>query len=466
MLLCFIELELADFRAYDPAGVFLQAQVTDLALAMDNPRILAAFVDAVRRLSGGAPGFMTHNFGTLAAKCGEWGIPLGAAIAPWGESGAGMRPDNDGCEKATRGLGRRRLGRPRGPHAGPRRSRTEIPATHGRHGLPPRRRCGARTRREPSASAWRVEAILEGSRDHRMNILITGAAGFLGSHVARLAARRNHQIRCFVRPTSNLEGLGVSREHLCLGDMTDAASVHEAVKGMYAVIHCAATTSEGAPDLELSRRVNVEGTRRLLEAALAAGAKRWIQISSMSAHPDSTSVYGRTKLEADEVVRQSDADWTILRPSLIFGPGGKGLVAKTQQLMKKLPVMPVVGPGRELIRPVFVTDVAHAALNCLESPITIHKTYMIGGADEIELNEFFRRLGARIGAKRPLIHIPIPVAMLMARAFGLVTKTRPSRSTMCSASSRPSASTSRPRDHDFQFAPMGFDEALEKTLEG
>jgi hypothetical protein len=105
MLLCFIELELADFRAYDPPGVFLQAQVTDLALAMDNPRILAAFVDAVRRLSGGAPGFMTHNFGTLAAKCAEWGIPLGAAITPWGESGAGMRPDKDGCEKAIEASG-------------------------------------------------------------------------------------------------------------------------------------------------------------------------------------------------------------------------------------------------------------------------------------------------------------------------------------------------------------------------
>ncbi len=100
LLLCFIELELADFRSFDPPTIFLQAQVTDLALAMNNPRILAAFVDAVRRLSGGAPGFMTHNLGTLAEKCDEWGLPLGAAITPWEESGAGMRPDRAVCEKA------------------------------------------------------------------------------------------------------------------------------------------------------------------------------------------------------------------------------------------------------------------------------------------------------------------------------------------------------------------------------
>jgi nucleoside-diphosphate-sugar epimerase len=299
-----------------------------------------------------------------------------------------------------------------------------------------------------------------------MNILITGAAGFLGSHVARLAGRRNHQVRCLVRKTSNLEGLELSPEHLVYGDMTDPASLREAVRGMYAVIHCAATTSEGAPDLELSRRVNVEGTRRLLEAALEAGAKRWIQISSMSAHPGSTSVYGRTKLEADEIVRQSDADWTILRPSLIFGPGGKGLVSKTQDIMKKLPVMPVVGPGRELIRPVFVTDVAHAALNCIESPNTIHKTYMIGGADEIELNEFFRRLGARIGAKRPLVHIPIAAAMLMARTLGLLTKNPPITVDNVLGVKQAQRVDIAAARHDFQFAPMGFDEALEKTLEG
>lgn len=100
MLLCFIELELADFRPYDPPTVFLQAQVTDLALAMDNPRILEAYVDAVRRLSSGTPGFMTQNFGRLAERCARWGIPLGAAIAPWEESGAGMRPTRLDCEKA------------------------------------------------------------------------------------------------------------------------------------------------------------------------------------------------------------------------------------------------------------------------------------------------------------------------------------------------------------------------------
>ncbi len=297
-----------------------------------------------------------------------------------------------------------------------------------------------------------------------MNILITGAAGFLGSHVAELATRRGHKVRCLVRKTSNLENLNIPREQIVFGDMTDSASLEEAVKGMYAIIHCAATTSEGAPDLDLSRRVNVEGTRNLMRAAKEAGALRWIQISSMSAHPGSSSVYGRTKLEADEVVRKSHSDWTILRPSLIFGPGNQGLVAKTQSIMKKLPVLPVVGPGKEKIRPVFVTDVAHAALNCLESPVTIHKTYMLGGADEIELNDFFRKLGARIGANRPLIHLPVPVAMLIAKTLAILTRNPPlTEDNVRGVKEAQRVDISAAR-HDFQYAPMAFDEALDKTL--
>ncbi|MCL5269792.1 MAG: NAD-dependent epimerase/dehydratase family protein, partial [bacterium] len=123
--------------------------------------------------------------------------------------------------------------------------------------------------------------------------------------------------------------------------------------GGEAVIHGAGVTAEGTPDEALSRRVNVEGAAALFEAARRAGVSRWIQISSMSAHPASTSVYGRTKLAADEFLRRSAPPprWTILRPSLIYGPGDQGLVAKTLRILRKLPVLPMVGSGRELLRP-------------------------------------------------------------------------------------------------------------------
>lgn len=119
MLLCFIELEMADFRAHDPRMVFLQTQITDLALAMDNPRILEVFLRAVRSRTSAQPGFMTHNFGHLAERCSKWGLELTAAIAPWESSGAEMRPSKESCEAALKNrslsIWSDRSGRPNAP---------------------------------------------------------------------------------------------------------------------------------------------------------------------------------------------------------------------------------------------------------------------------------------------------------------------------------------------------------------
>lgn len=105
LLLSFVELELGDFRKYNPERVFLQPQMTDLALAMNNPRILEGYADAVKRLTGAQPAYMTQNFGVLAEKLNEWGIDSGGAIAPWSSRGGGMRPDAARCESALKTSG-------------------------------------------------------------------------------------------------------------------------------------------------------------------------------------------------------------------------------------------------------------------------------------------------------------------------------------------------------------------------
>ncbi|MBI1784656.1 NAD-dependent epimerase/dehydratase family protein [Candidatus Sumerlaeota bacterium] len=258
-----------------------------------------------------------------------------------------------------------------------------------------------------------------------MKIVVTGAAGFLGSRVVELARRRGHEVRAFVRRSDDPSVLHLPPDSIVIGDLTQRETLAPATQGADAIIHCAATTSEGAPDWELSRRTNVEGTRSLLHAAESAGRPRWIQISSMSAHAESTSAYGKTKFEADQLVRACALSWTILQPSIIYGPGGKGLVGKTLGIMRKVPVLPVVGSGKELLRPVHVDDVAGAALDCLTHPQTAGKTYMIGGADEITFDEFLKEIARASGIRRPTIHIPISFALVIARVLGVVTKNPP-----------------------------------------
>jgi len=102
MVRSFIELELADFTRYDPPVVFLQAQMTDLALAFNNPRILEAFFTAARARTGGAAGLLTANFGALGAALKSWGLEAEAVIAPFNAAGEQMRPDREQCLHAAK----------------------------------------------------------------------------------------------------------------------------------------------------------------------------------------------------------------------------------------------------------------------------------------------------------------------------------------------------------------------------
>lgn len=119
MLRSFIELELADFARYDPPVVFLQAQMTDLAIALHNPRILEAFIKAVQNRTGAEVGLATQNFVALSAAMKSWGMEAAAVLTPWNDSGANMRPDAEACTHAAKAssalVWADRMGRPDTP---------------------------------------------------------------------------------------------------------------------------------------------------------------------------------------------------------------------------------------------------------------------------------------------------------------------------------------------------------------
>jgi nucleoside-diphosphate-sugar epimerase len=305
-------------------------------------------------------------------------------------------------------------------------------------------------------------------------ILITGASGFLGSAVVRLAREHGLAIRAMVRPSSRLDLLpNLNPEEIIRADMADPASLAQAVKGITAIVHCAATTSQGAPDLELSRRINVAGTQALIDACKAETSKRrqdawttirFINISSQSAHPANPSVYGKTKLEQDERVMASALDWTILRPSIIYGPQSKGIFDKMLQYCRKLPIIPIIGPGREEMRPIHVDDVAWAALACLDEPKTIGQIYDLGGADVVSFNDFIGQILEALGRKAIRFHLPISIALTIARVLSAVMKNPP-----LTPDNVTGIQTARHVDisaaqRDFNFNPRSFKQGLEEIL--
>lgn len=301
-----------------------------------------------------------------------------------------------------------------------------------------------------------------------MKILVTGAGGFLGSETVRQALAAGHWVRGMVQRRPEHGALPLPDDQIVVCDLGAPGDLTAAVEGIDAVIHCAAVTSSaGAVNAERSRRVNVEGTRLLLDAARQAGVRRWIQISSMSAHPASTSVYGTTKLAADELLRKGPATlpaWTILRPSLIYGPGRQGLVTKTLGLARKLPVLPMLGAGQELLRPVLASDVALGALRCLELPVTEGKTYILGGADEVTLDAFMRRLLACAGLRRPVLHLPLPVCMGLAMFFSKLVKNPPITVDNVLGVREVQPTDHRPAVEQWGWSPQGLTEGLRQTF--
>lgn len=311
-----------------------------------------------------------------------------------------------------------------------------------------------------------------------MMILITGASGFLGQRLVTLALQQGRAVRALVRTSV---GEAQDRWHAACrteqdgdgsrpaplfhqGDVTDPAALVTALEGVESVIHAAATTSETAPDEVVSWRTNVEGTRNLLAACRQAGASRWIQISSLSANPANSGVYGRSKFAADEEVRRSGLRWTILQPGTIYGSGNRGLFAKILRLTEALPVVPVLGPGTQLMRPIHVDDAASAALACVDHEPTIGKTYALGGADVLTFNGFLRGILRSQGKRKPLLHIPLWFCFPVARVLSLFLKNPPVTIDNLVGLRQMTAPDITAAQRDFEFAPRTFAEGLQQTF--
>ncbi|UPT73857.1 MAG: NAD-dependent epimerase/dehydratase family protein [Elusimicrobiota bacterium] len=239
-----------------------------------------------------------------------------------------------------------------------------------------------------------------------MKVLVTGATGYIGRHLCPLLP----DVRALARDAARAKRLLPAFAEIALGDMTDEASLKAAAKGCGAVVHLAARKSD-EPDIA---EVNVEGAKRLVAACREAGIKRVINVGSQAARMARRGPYGETKRLSDEILMGAGLEATTLLPSVVYGPDDPGVFGKLARVAAKSPVVPVIGDGRAKYRPVHVEDVCRAIAGCLSAPSTIGKTYSVGGPETVTLEGLIDLVAARAG-KRPLkVHLPGPVAMLIA----------------------------------------------------
>lgn len=250
-----------------------------------------------------------------------------------------------------------------------------------------------------------------------MKVFVTGGTGFVGREVLRQLVAAGHAVRVLVRPGSEAKLLVDDAVEIHHGDATEPATLDGALLGCDAVIHLIGIIREFPSRGITFERLHVEATANLLAAARGQGVKRWLHMSANGAGPAGTTVYHRTKGQAEELVRGSGLDWTIFRPSLIFGPGGE-FVTMLADLIRKLPVVPVLGDGKYRLQPVAAAQVAESFVRALAMPETVGQTYHLGGGASYSYDEILDLTGRAIGrgqvakAHQPLFMVKPMIRLL------------------------------------------------------
>jgi nucleoside-diphosphate-sugar epimerase len=236
-------------------------------------------------------------------------------------------------------------------------------------------------------------------------VAVSGANGLLGRALCEHLAREGFQVRALVRDTAAYpwQQPGIERFRLALPGQLDAA----ALKGVDAVIHCAYMTR--FTSLAEARQVNEEGTRQLLKASREAGVPRFVFISSTSAHAEAESYYGRSKFALEH---ELDAARDLaIRPGLIVGDAG--LFQRMRATIRKLPVVPVFGGGRQVIQTVHIEDLVRGIQAALERGLT--GTLTIAEPGGVTLRELFLSMAAQLGRRRFILPLPYGPVLLALR---------------------------------------------------
>jgi uncharacterized protein YbjT (DUF2867 family) len=240
-------------------------------------------------------------------------------------------------------------------------------------------------------------------------IVVTGASGYIGSHIVRRLVEAGKPVRALVRSRQRAEKegrlRGVAVEWM-EGDVTRPETLRPAMQGATAVVHTVAIAVEKGR--QTYETINYQGTVNVVDAASSAGVRRFINLSQLGADARLPYRFLASKGKAQEYVAASGLDWTAFRPSVVWGPEDE--FANTfARLVRLTPlIFPIVGDGQAKFQPVWVEDVATCVVKALDDPATIGKEYELGGPEVLTLEEIERRTLAALGVRRALLHFPMP----------------------------------------------------------
>lgn len=240
-----------------------------------------------------------------------------------------------------------------------------------------------------------------------MNVLVIGATGFIGSHLVRKLTDRGHTVTALSRHATSADLPEGVRAYD--GDVTDYQSIEGAFEGQDGVVFLPALSPLFKPrgGNVMHDKIHYGGTENALAAAEKHGVERFVHMSNLGASPDGRTAYMRAKGRAEERVTESDREWVVFRPSIVFGDGGEFIPFTRKLTTPYLAGLP--GGGKTPFQPIWIGDFAPMIADALEEDEHVGQVYDIGGPEVYTLAEV-AKLAHRANG-RPVSILPIPMAL-------------------------------------------------------
>jgi NADH dehydrogenase len=251
-------------------------------------------------------------------------------------------------------------------------------------------------------------------------VTVFGGSGFVGAQVVRALAKTGARVRVAVRNPGRgyrLRMLGdVGQIEVVQANIREGASVARALEGAEGCVNAVAVLYQSGR--QTFEALHVEGARLIAAMAAEAGVTSFVQISALGASASAASAYARTKAAGEAAVRAVLPGAVILRPSVIFGPED-AFFNRFAAMAMISPALPLIGGGKSLFQPVYVSDVAQAVARALASPAAEGKTFELGGPMTYSFEALIALMLNVIQRRRTLVPVPFPVADLLGQVGDL-----------------------------------------------
>ena len=238
-----------------------------------------------------------------------------------------------------------------------------------------------------------------------MRVHVTGGSGFLGGRVVPLLIELGHEVTALARSAPAAERVAALGAAPVTGDLDDPASLDAAFSASRAqvLVNLASLGFGHAP--------------AIVGAAEDAGLSRAVFVSTTSLFTRLNASSKAVRQSAEDTIRSSALEWTIIRPTMIYGAPGDRNMARLLGLLRRSPVVPLPGGGHRLQQPVHVDDLARAIVAAIDRPATVGRAYDLGGPEPLTLRQVIEQASAAVGRRRILAPVPLRPAVAAARLY-------------------------------------------------